>query len=467
MRKIYLFLVVCMCISVIHAQSNDRHSISKLLQHSPHDTTRVLLLADLSFEYLESKPDTTLSLALEALALSRKIRFVKGEAVSLNRISNAYRQFGNYPKSMEYLLQALKINEKIDNRDGLRRNINNLGLIYFDQGDYRKALEYYVKAKELAVETESKPSLSIVLGNMGETYYFLKIYDSARLYSQQAFDVASSVNYHRMVGASLYFMGSIHHATGQNTLAMEYYRLSIPNLIRADNYGRLSNTYSGMAAVFEKMNLPDSTFFYLMKALSIANDGKFTKEKMKVSSHLASFYKNQRNTDSAFFYLEVARSSNDSLYSQQTFNQLQTMNFDEKIRQEEIEAASLLAKEERKHNLQYAAIAIGLITFVILFVVLSRSIIVRQKFIEFFGILGLLSVFEFINLFIHPYLADITNHSPLLMLVVLIGIGALLVPIHRRLEIWVTKIMVEKNKKIRLQAAHETITRLESAPVHT
>src|SRR5688500_6790712 len=100
MRKIFLILIASIGVSVLHAQSNDRDSISRLLQQSLQDTTRVLLLADLSFEYLESKPDTTLSLALEALALSRKIRFVKGEAVSLNRISNAYRQFGNYPKSM-------------------------------------------------------------------------------------------------------------------------------------------------------------------------------------------------------------------------------------------------------------------------------------------------------------------------------------------------------------------------------
>ena len=43
------------------------------------------------------------------------------------------------------------------------------------------------------------------------------------------------------------------------------------------------------------------------------------------------------------------------------------------------------AKEERKHDLQYAAIAIGLICFIILFFALSRSIIVKTKFIEFFG----------------------------------------------------------------------------------
>jgi hypothetical protein len=47
------------------------------------------------------------------------------------------------------------------------------------------------------------------------------------------------------------------------------------------------------------------------------------------------------------------------------------------------------------------------------------------------------------------------------MLAILICIGALLVPLHHRLEKWITKIMVEKNKKIRLAAAKKTIATLE------
>ena len=462
MRKILILLISCITVNFVHAQSHIRDSLNKLLQQHPADTTRVLILGDLCLEYLESKPDSTLILAVEALALSHKLGYVKGEAVSLNRISNAYDAFGNYPKSMEYLLQALKINEKIHNEDGLQRNSNNIGIIYFQQGDYRQALEYYFRAKALAEKLNNKRSLSIIVGNIGDAYYHMKVYDSARLYSQQGHDIASAINYPRMIGACLYFLGNIHLATGQHRLAMEYYRMSVPNLVKAENFGRLSTAYSGMAKVFEKNNQLDSTYYYSRQALAIAHDRKFTKEVMEASSYLATFFKNRRNADSAFYYLEVARAANDSLFNQQRVKQLQSLSFDEKLRQQELEEARLLAREERKHNLQYAAIAIGLITFVILFVVLSRTIIVRQKFIEFFGILGLLSVFEFINLFIHPYLADMTDHSPLLMLAILIGIGALLVPIHRRLEIWVTKIMVEKNKKIRLLAAHNTITRLES-----
>ncbi|MDB5209921.1 MAG: Tetratricopeptide repeat-containing protein, partial [Sediminibacterium sp.] len=129
--------------------------------------------------------------------------------------------------------------------------------------------------------------------------------------------------------------------------------------------------------------------------------------------------------------------------------------------QQEMAAIEVKTKEERRHDLQDAIIVICLITFVILFLLLSRSIIVKAKFIEFFGILGLLAVFEFINLFIHPYLAHATNDSPVLMLVVLIAIGALLVPLHHRMERWMTNVMVEKNKKIRLIAAKKTIASLE------
>ena len=104
---------------------------------------------------------------------------------------------------------------------------------------------------------------------------------------------------------------------------------------------------------------------------------------------------------------------------------------------------------------------LGIITFIILFLLLSRSIVVKTKFIEFFGILGLLAVFEFINLFIHPFLSRATNDSPVLMLAILIAIGALLIPLHHRMEKWITRIMVEKNKKIRLAAAKKTIEQLE------
>ena len=130
MKKIILPLLFTLSSTLINSQTNVRDSLKQLLQKEKKDTSRVLLLSGLSFAYFESKPDTAMGLAIEALALSRRIGFTKGEATSLNAVGNAY--YGNDPKSMEFYLQALKINEKINNQDGIQRNYNNIGVIYIE-----------------------------------------------------------------------------------------------------------------------------------------------------------------------------------------------------------------------------------------------------------------------------------------------------------------------------------------------
>jgi len=189
-----------------------------------------------------------------------------------------------------------------------------------------------------------------------------------------------------------------------------------------------------MSKLFEKTQQNDSVLYYAKQSFVTAKQKGFTLQVRDAGRFLTAFYRKINKPDSAFFYLDLTKIANDSLFNQQKNNQMQSLAFDEKLRQQELEAAALKAKEERNQNLQYAAIAVALITFIILFLVLSRSIIVKQKFIEFFAILGLLAIFEFINLFIHPYLANATHNSPVLMLVVLIAIGALLIPLNHKLE---------------------------------
>lgn len=464
MKKIILLLLTGLIAISIHSQTTQafkRDSLRLALQKEKTDTGRVLLLAELAYQLHESKPDTALVLALEALSLSRRIGFEKGEAASLNRVGNVCNVLGNYPKAMEVYLQALKINEKIDNLDGIRRNYNNIGSVYRAQDNYQQALGYFFKAKELGERLNDKEGLSICLVNMGVSYLALNKIDSATLFTLQAYHIASQINYDRQIGGALQVLGKINAESGQHTIALEYFRQSIPYSANADNSLDFCLTSLGMAKVFEKIQQNDSAIFYAKQSFIIAKQKTFSLQIRDAGRFLTAYYRKMNKPDSAFFYLDLTKIANDSLFSQQKNNQMQGLVIDEKIRQQEIEAAELKAKEERNHNLQYAAIAVGLITFIILFLVLSRSIIVKQKFIEFFAILGLLALFEFINLFIHPYLANITNHSPVLMLIILIAIGALLIPLHHKLQKWITNIMVEKNKKIRLEAARKTIAKLE------
>ena len=464
MKIIILLLLFSLNLTSIHAQSTQAHkrdSLQQALQKEKTDTGRVLLLAELAYQLSESKPDTAMILALEALSLSRRIGFEKGEAVSLNRVGGAYSIIGKYPKAMEAFLQALKINEKLNNLDGMWRNNNNIGNIYNNQGDYQQALIYLFKAKDLGERLNHKEALSICLVNIGANYLELKKIDSATFYTLQAYHIASQINYDRQIGGASVVMGRIHAASGQPALALEYYRQSIPFSARANNFLDFCITSLGMAKLFDILKQKDSVLFYAKQSFITARQKAFTLQVRDAGRFLTAYYRKINKPDSAFFYLDLTKIANDSLFNQQKNNQMQSLVFDEKLRQQEITLAESKAQKERKHNLQYAAITLGVITFLILFFALSHSIVVNERWVRFFGILALLLVFELINLFIHPYLANATNHSPFLMLMALVCIAALLIPAHHRLAHWIKNRLVEKNKKIRLAAAKKTIAKLE------
>ncbi|HKZ38338.1 MAG TPA: hypothetical protein VJ184_11850, partial [Chryseolinea sp.] len=156
-----------------------------------------------------------------------------------------------------------------------------------------------------------------------------------------------------------------------------------------------------------------------------------------------------------------ALTAQDSLFSQEKNRQISELSFNETLRQQELEEAKRQAAEDRKNNLQYAAIALGLVLFVILFLLLSHTIIANQTFIKFLGTLALLIVFEFMNLLLGPFIGSLSNNSPLLMLAIMVGIAALLIPVHQKLEKWITHKLIEKNNKIRLAAAKKIIASFE------
>ena len=87
--------------------------------------------------------------------------------------------------------------------------------------------------------------------------------------------------------------------------------------------------------------------------------------------------------------------------------------------------------------LEFVIVGVTILIVMIAFLLLSRTIIVNARFIIFLGAMALLLFFEFINLLLHPFIENITDHSPTLMLVALVLIAAILVPLHHRLEKWV------------------------------
>jgi hypothetical protein len=83
----------------------------------------------------------------------------------------------------------------------------------------------------------------------------------------------------------------------------------------------------------------------------------------------------------------------------------------------------------------------------LLTVLLSKAKI-QLKVIRALGVLSLLFLFEYLTLLLHPRVAALTHHTPLYEILIFVGIAALLIPLHHRLEHWlIHKLIHSRHKK--------------------
>ncbi|MFI5220177.1 MAG: tetratricopeptide repeat protein [Bacteroidia bacterium] len=447
-------------------QGSETDSLKQRLTVTKEDTVRVQILNRLSKLYRNTKLDTSLLFAKQGLQLARNAGFTRGEAECMNSIGNVFLINGNYPNALETYLKMLKIYEKLNNQKGIGVSMANVALIYVEQGDYRQALSYYFKSKEIFDTAKTDPRLIVNLLNIGDTYEKLNLLDSALQFTQQGYELAVRTSDKEYIGMALNNLGNIHAKMEHMSLAMEYYRLSIPYSLAIDDKYVFGETYLAMAKLFKQTSQTDSSYYYAKRALEMGKSISGHKFIMNAAQFLAENYEKQHRIDSAYYYSKIAGASRDSLFSEEKIKQVQALNFSERLRQMEIAEAKAdaerkmaeakaLAEKARKNNLQLMGISVFIVVFFLFIILLSRKK-TKSRFVEFMGLLGLLLLFEFISLFIHPYVGVLTHHSPVLMLLILVCVASVLVPTHHYLV-----------KMVKQKLAHKIILLPDAAAVQT
>jgi tetratricopeptide (TPR) repeat protein len=425
---------------VAYAQKTKTDSLrSQLLLHQ-NDTTGVELLRTLSFRIQASRPDSALIYAQRGIDLARKLSFTKGEAACMNRLGVVLWKNGKYDRALSFLLNSLKLREEINDRPGMLRSLSDIGIVYSDQMDNVKALTYHFKAKAVAEELHEKRRLGIILSNIGNCYIKLNKVDSALNYTMQAYTIQQSLKDNTTLPNTLSILGDINYKMGHRALALDYYRLSINYAIKNNDQSGLADSYNSMAQLYKQAGRTDSSIFYATGAMSAAKQAMYPEGIYHASDLLTSIYQN-KNEHLELLYLKTALAAKDSMFNAEKIKQIQTMSFNEAARQEEIAEEKHHEEEKRIVDLQLIGIAVFIPFFFLVVLFLSKSR-THRKVIEFMSVLFLLLVFEFTTLFIHPFVQRISNHLPILELVILVGLASVLVPLHHRLTHWMNERLV-------------------------
>ena len=300
-----------------------------------------------------------------------------------------------------------------------------------------------------------------IAGNIGDVYVRTEKPDSALFYYNICYQIANTLKSESHFAWSLNGLGASHFLLKNYDLALTYLYKGLAfakNL--QDDFIVLGFINNNLAKTYLATGNKDSSIHYSRATIGYGKVSKYHPTILEAYKLMATAYKGA-NADSASKYFELAYNLKDSVTSATKRNVIANMSYNEERRQKDLLDQREKEKEERKRNIQFASIGIGLISFIIVALLLSRSIIVKSGLVKFLGVVTLLLVFEFINLLIHPFISELTHHSPVWMFLIMVSIAGILVPAHHKLEHWITNRLIEKNKRIRLEAAKKTIAQLQ------
>lgn len=466
-KKIYIAFCLLLYAAHLQAQNKYNDSLTGLLELTTDPLERFTLLQKMQSAILKTAQgnvDSLICIQLHEIAL--ELHNDSLLAISYNWIGDYFlSEKGDNIRALEYLFKGIPLAEKVKDREGLSSLYLDISVVYFNLNNPDEAIRYIRKAGD-NLPPVSAPGYD----HMAQQYessmanYFILQHqtDSALHFIQRLNETNLRLKSKVAQSKAWALSAALYDQTGDTTLAEHYY--SKANAL-ADSGTYYDAKYFVKKKYAQFLLLKGRTDEAGKQAAQLYELGTITNNndiKITAAGILKKVYASRHNTDSAYFYSRMESSLKDSVFSQDNINKIQALAFNEQLRIIDERAELAAEAEKRNKTLQFSLLAAGILTFIILILLLSRSMITSTRVIELLGAMALLIVFEFINLLIHPVLEEITHHSPLFMLMILVCIAALLLPIHRRLEKMAIKKLVEKNKAIRLAEAKRTIEKLEA-----
>ncbi|HMK25731.1 MAG TPA: ATP-binding protein [Chitinophagaceae bacterium] len=361
--------------ATVNAQDQRTDSLKLLLKTAPADSNRVMLLLEVASDYYFSKPDSCLLYSEEAIDLAKELRLNSLEVSALNSAGEALRFLGDYPRALKMQMEALDLNRQMKDKDGEARSLGYIGFIYVEFREYRLGLQYLLPSLAISRQVANQLKIAFDLTNIGNAYDMLKMPDSALYYQRLAYTTYTGLKHGPLKSLILTRYGNAWASMGNTDSALIYYHRSLENAIHVKDGVNKPKIFRKIAGLYEAKGQYDSSLYYAR--LSYINGQQSTQslEMLETSELLVKLFRRAKNTDSAFFYQDIAGQMNDRIYGPQKFKQLQLLMLEEQQRQQKI----LQDQDRFRNKIKYIALLSVLGIFLLLAFILLRNNRHKQK----------------------------------------------------------------------------------------
>ncbi len=353
----FLFALAC---SAGFAQG-DKNSVPEIIEmkrqlaRASNDTSRVLQMADISYNYAYTDKDSSFLYGQMALKKAGAINFTRGRANALAGLGNCFVRQGDYPKALQYQLQALQLSEENHFEREKAISMLELGYTYQALSDNAKSFDFYKRAEKI-FEKIASPGDFAQENKIGlsSQYIIANKKDSALtlLLKQYNDPKAQSLRY-----VTLHSLCDLYINFGNYPAALQsFHRAVVLDQVKNDLYA-LAWTYNSGAVLFQKTGQADSCIYYAKTALLLAQKIK-SKEVILNSSLILSKQYESINTNEAFYYRKIYDDVYQQLYGQAKVLELQNTLATEQEHQRQIENARVAEENKRKQYYFLGGLAI-------------------------------------------------------------------------------------------------------------
>ncbi|MBL8003644.1 MAG: tetratricopeptide repeat protein [Candidatus Kapabacteria bacterium] len=186
-----------------------------------------------------------------------------------NVLGNIYRNFSDYPESLECYTKSLQINEEIGRKSGISGNLINIGTTFNNLNDFVKALDYLKKGLIISEEIGHKLFQANAMTVIGNVYGHLSDYHNHLEYNSKSLYIFEEIGNKEGIAMNLGNIGGVYLMIKDYPRALEYYEKALQICIELEKKMGIANSIGNIGNVYHNLSDYSKAIEFYTKSLHI------------------------------------------------------------------------------------------------------------------------------------------------------------------------------------------------------
>ncbi len=216
----------------------------------------------LGLYYKNNDKSQALYYAKRALSIAEKIKYWTGVVRVLNLIGGIYGSLSKMDLALEYYQRALVLSEELNDKLGMAKCYSYIAMEHIRDANYPKAIQYLQKSTKIYEAFDNRIGISSNLSSLGVIYVRQGNYPLSLDCYQKSLSISEELNNKDGISACLNNIGNIYVSQNKSQLALQMYTKALNINNEIGDKGKLSASYLNIGIIYQKLNNPKALEYF-------------------------------------------------------------------------------------------------------------------------------------------------------------------------------------------------------------